>query len=834
MKIRNIFFASLAIAFLSLFACAVHAQGRINRYSITTQNQPWIDLSSSGGTLIYGSEWRYYQGALGVSLPFGFNYDNTSVSAGTTLYIYDGIIGFGMSGSYGINYGGLGNGSYPQRLLPWGAYYVQIGDRTVGYGIYTQTTGSAPNRVFTIQMTKVHTGFGAARTSSSYAVSMQVKFFETSNVIEYLYQSHNNYMGGSYSVGIGMNGYTSPSFQSLTYTSGTQTTPATDLVFTPPPPPAQLSLQPKSLNYGSVGTGASLTLYDTVYSVGSSPLIINTATLSGSSDYSIVSGPANGTVVPAGNKATYGIQFMPTAGGSRSATFTVNTNGNDSATQSCFLNGTGLAPFVVYTFPNTVYPFNTLFHHVARRFGDSATQYFYVQNTGSAPLVFNSIYFIGLQANMYSVIHTPPNPMAPGGFDSIGVRFKPRLEGRPDAQLVVNTNTFNLPSDTVQMWGVGILGHLVITPERGLSTVGGAGTLVFDSVAIGDSICRSLTLHNIGSDTINILRQIVTYGDYDFSFYPLTGADTMLVPDASKIVNVCFKPIKQGARFASIRFYSNIPLTYPDNRDTSQFLISVTGTGVPYGILSLAGTVLDSALLDSTVCSTVTIKNSGLSDLRVDSSMITGSNASDFTFSGASFPMLLPSGASVPVSVCFKTSTRGPETATLVLNGTTSGRPLTQSLPLEGVGLAACLDAAPSPLAFGSAAYSGMTLAGTENDTCITVTNCGDVPETFSAALSPGTSNAYSLIAPFIVGPIAPGGTGTLCVAFKPDTIGIMPGSVIVSASEKAASTKTLPLAGTGAGVVISGSGQGKLTSLTKCDTFAVTIQNTGNTPWTP
>ncbi|MDP4197938.1 MAG: choice-of-anchor D domain-containing protein [Bacteroidota bacterium] len=833
--------ASLVLMLLAMgaFTSGASAQGRVNKYTVTTPNLSWNDLQNTGGNWLYTDVWRYYYGALTTSLPFKFTYDNTTFSAGTTIYIQDASIGIGSNSNYGDNNGGLANSSYPARLFPWGANYVAMGDNSTNagqspsYGILEQTTGTSPNQVYTIQMTGVHTCWGSMYTSPSCISSMQVKFYQATGVIQFLYEAHSNDMSGSYSAGIGINGTTSPSFQYLSYTTGTWSTPGTDLQFTPPLPPAQLSLQPKSLNYGNVGTGFTLTQYDTVYSVGSNPLTIKTASLSGSTDFSIVSGPANGTVVPAGSFAAYGLQFAPTNNGARSATFTVVSDGNDSATQSCFLNGTGLAPIVEYTFPSTVYPYNTLFHHVARGLGDTAIQYIGVQNKGQVPLYFNSMYFIGLQAGMYTLIHVPPNPMQAGAADSIGVRFIPYLEGRPDAQLVINTDAINIPSDTVQMWGVGILAHLVITPQEGLTTMNGAGTLMFDSVAIGDSICKSLTLHNTGSDTLKILKQIVTYGDYDFKFYPLSGSDLTLPPDASKIVNVCFVPIKQGSRFASIRFYTNIVKTYPDNRDTSQFLISVTGTGVPYGVLSVAGTVLDSVLIDSTLCTTVTVKNSGLTDLTLSSATVTGSN--NFVESTTPpLPITLSAGQSQLVNVCYTPKARGPEAATLVLNGTTSGRPLTQSLPLEGVGLAACLDAAPSPLAFGSAAFSGMTLANTENDTCITVTNCGDVPETFSAALSPGTSNAYSLIAPFIIGPIAPGGTGTLCVAFKPDTIGIMPGSVIVSASEKSATAKTLPLAGTGAGVVIAGSGQGTLTSLTKCDTFAVTIQNTGNTPWTP
>ncbi|MDP4198303.1 MAG: choice-of-anchor D domain-containing protein [Bacteroidota bacterium] len=804
---------------LALSGSAFAQAGRVTRYTTTTFSGSYSSING-GSSFGSGDDNSYL---CPQTLPFAFNYDSASYSAGQSIYVNtNGGMSFGNSQS-GCCSDYVGNSTYQKFIMP---------DDFDGYifgGLYYAVTGTAPNRVFTIEWYN----FSPCCSNTNH-MNMQVKLYETSNVIEMLYSSHSYAMGGG-SMGTGLNGSSTPSFVYNRYGSSSTSSQSTDLRWTPPfnVPPAELSLSPKALNYGGVTSGSSLTLYDTAYSLGPNPLTLTSWNITGSTNFTVVSGPAPGASVPAGQYAVFGIQFSPTASGTLTGMFNLVTTGRDSGTQTCALNGIGAAAGVQYTFPTTVYPTNTLFHHVARGFGAVATQYITVQSTGIAALNFSSIYFTGLQANMYHIVHVPPNPLGSGLTDSIGVQFQPYLEGRPDAQLIINTNAINIPSDTVTLWGVGVLPHLVITPEKGLATVNGAGTLLFDSVAIGDSICKSLTLQNIGSDTLRITNQVVTYGDYDFTFYPLTGSDLILPPDASKIVNVCFKPIKQGARFASVRFYTDIARTYPDNRDTSQFLISVSGTGVPYGILSLGGTVLDSVLIDSTKCTSATIKNMGLSSMTVTTATISGSN--NFTVSTTPpLPITLGAGQSQLIDICYTPTARGPEAATLVLTGTTSGRPLTQSLPLEGVGLAACLDAAPSPLAFGSAAYSGMTLANTENDTCITVTNCGDVSETFSAALSPDASSAYSLIAPFIVGPIAPGGTGTLCVAFKPDTIGIMPGSVIVSASEKSATAKTLPLAGTGAGVVIAGSGQGKLTSLTKCDTFAVTIQNTGNTPWTP
>lgn len=835
----------LTACVITLSLSTVYAQNTVSSYTITTPGLGWNDISGTG-TLLYGEVFRYYEGSITTSLPFDLKYDGGTISANTTIYIFNATIGLGTEMSYGYTDGGLGDASFTNCLFPWGAPYVQMGDHAYNtssydgavenFGIYEEVSGSSPNRVYTIQLNGVHTGWQSLWTSASAISSMQVKMYESTGVIQFLYQNHGTYMAGNFNAAIGING--GSNFTSKSALSNTSLTPSSDIQFTPPVPPGEFSLQSKTLNFGGVATGQSQTQTTTLTALGPSPITIRSTSLTGSSDYTILNPITNGTVMQMGSTYTFQLKFTPTSTGARNATFTVVTDAADSATQVVFLNGSGLAPLVQYTFlpyNGITYPYNTLFHHVALHFGDSLTECFGVQNTGQAPLNFNNVSFSGLQANMYRVVHMPPNPLPAGASDSICVRFQPYLEGRPDAQLAINTNAFNTPNDTVLLFGTGKLAHLVVTPQEGNTGTGTTnGSLSFDSVAIGDSVCKTLTLHNTGTDTLYITKQIVTYGDYDFHFYPLTGKDTMLVPDASKLVNVCFVPIASGARFASIRFYTTIPKTYPDKRDTSQVLVQVGGTGVPFGRLAVTGMVTDSAIVGSTKCIFDTIRNTGSSDLTITKVKVSGTNAASFTLSGITTPTVIPMGGFVPVQLCFAPTERGLANASLDVTGTTSGRTLNQSLPILGIGQKPCMDAAPNPVAFGSVAFPNVTLAKTGHDTtCITVTNCGDLAMSFTGTLTAGTSSAY-LLTTSSTPLIAAGATGTICIAYSPDTLGASNGSVTITPSESSLAAITLPLNGTGAGVLVTPSGQPATTSIGGCDTFDVTLQNNGNMAWAP
>src|SRR5581483_7824958 len=290
MKNRNILSTFFFSLLLLVCGTTLFAQGRVNVYTVTTPTLTWNDIGAdqggSGITIYSGSTgygWRGIEPSF--SLPFAINYDNTIVPGGTTVYFAGGGgICFGNSamGQYNT-YGGMTNTNFPGRIFPFGCGYVSWGDggfvgsTTFRHGIYYTVTGTAPNRVLTIQCNGVHSpGAGAYRYYGTPS-DIQVKIFEATGVIQILYHIHgalmnpyNYYSGGA----VGLNGFTSPNFVYLSAATGLTTSPSTDYVFTPPPPPAQLSLVPKGLNFGQLPVGFSTTLTATANSVGTSPLHI--------------------------------------------------------------------------------------------------------------------------------------------------------------------------------------------------------------------------------------------------------------------------------------------------------------------------------------------------------------------------------------------------------------------------------------------------------------------------------------------------------------------------------------------------------------------------------
>ena len=824
------------------------AQGRINQYTIQTSFPgagQWNDLSTSGSSTYLADEIHGYSqqdengNNISTSLPFNFKYDNATISSGSSIYIGAGAISFQSTPPAGVQYGGLASSSYPGDIFVWGGAYTNAGSGynqgETYYGIYSETDGSAPNRVFTIQWTDVHSSFysgaGGNNYDGSYSTdflcSMQVKFYEGSNEIQMFYQNHNQDLGGYgdpnnpyyydtyYQSAIGLNGFTSPSFSSLTYATSIYSTPSTDLQFSPPAPPQELSLEPKTLNFGTTTPQLPVTMCVTATSAGGagSTLHITGYNLSGSSAYTMISGPPVGTAIPVGSSVQYCFQFQPFSNGQLTAAFTLTTDGVDSGKQVVSLTGVGATPEVSYT-PSS------LFRGVNTEVSDTSTpQYVYVHSTGGGPLTIDSTYFIGLNPEDYQVTRLP-GIIPPGGVDSIGIIFTPTLEGTPDAHLIIASTAVNNPSDTVSLFGVGILPHLLID-----STYPNPVTVNFDSVALGADSCMAITLSNPGSDTLAIERNYLAGSDFDFTLQPLTGTDTLIPPGASRTLTVCFTPLQRGTRVGTLRIFTNIPFTEANPRmDTSQFAVNLVGKGVPTGNFFITGPMTNGdTSVGATICVIDTFWNKGEADVTVTSASIAGTNASEFVGSYPTFPFVLRAGTFKTFTVCATPGDTGVRNAILTGNANFSGTPLTSSLQLSVTGIST-----RDSLAF-SQPFSETVCIGDTGVGTVTVTNLGSVPVSYSSIIG-GTNSGDFTIVSATGNPVQPGGTETIQIHFVPTTNALETATLTIGGGAGG----SIALSSTGGAATISGTGTAAITPVGSIDTFSATVMNSGTCNWTP
>lgn len=814
---------AMLVVFLSASkdASAQNFAGKVKNYTPTTFTTAFSSIIGQLGTtnLGYGSypysSYPYYYTT--ISLPFNFNYDSTDYTAGSTVYLHNnGAMSFAYTGNWDYGYC-ISNGyqaQFPSYINAWGMVYYPY---NYSSGIYSQVSGPVGNRVWTLEYPNVSTYY------SGSTVSIQIKIYETTNTVEFLYSQNSKNMSYGYVGDIGMNGVGNGNLigYDVTYYyfryKNPFYTPPTQLRYQPKQlTNIQLSVQPKNLNFGALPTGlASAPQCVTVTNTGTfGTLNINSAVITGNSDFTLTSIPASNSY-PIGASDQYCVTFTPNQPGIRTATLTIGSNGQDSAVQSVSLSGIGTV--AEYTIDSLI-----RFKKTRTRMGDSLTQYLHITSTGVSPFIISNYNLIGADAGQYFISYMPAMPMATGKMDSIGITYVPTIEGKHVATLQIISNSFSKPSLNISLQGTGILPHIVVTPAA----------LLFDSTKEGQTVCKTITIWNPGSDTLKLFSNQLTSNDGDFVYTGLSGQDSLIPPDHTKTVTVCFTPKQQGARQARLTLRTNIIMTFETpRRDTASLIsIDISGTGVPFGVFAngVSGSpFLDSAIVGVQVCRTDTLKNNGDADILITDASFTGGV---FTQTGLpTLPFLLKARKFIVFQLCATPDKEGLLTGSLTFTGRTGGSTISMNLPLGIYGLKSCASPTPGEL------FTSVVLPnnGSDSSLCVWIHNCGDIASTFTAVLS-GTSAAdYTINSPATTASIAPGDSVQFCLTYKPSAVGSSNASLDVTSPT--APNVNVPLGGRAACAALAAvSPNIPKTGVGAKQPFTITINNTGGFLWNP
>ena len=224
----------------------------VNTYVFTQSTQTYTAINGTG-TLIAGS--TNCDDATFGTFPIGFTFTYNGAPQTT----------FGVCCNGFMIFGAVPSSSYTP-LSTWTNVIAPGGQDCQLYSdgaIYYQTTGSAPNRVCTIEW--YHQGFWP---TSGNELSYQVKLYETTNAVQLVYQTGSHISSSVFQVGI--NGSPNTDFANRTTTTNWSATtaggtnsatcsftptvfPASGLTFQwapPAPPPTPVQVRPV---YGSIG-----------------------------------------------------------------------------------------------------------------------------------------------------------------------------------------------------------------------------------------------------------------------------------------------------------------------------------------------------------------------------------------------------------------------------------------------------------------------------------------------------------------------------------------------------------------------------------------------------
>lgn len=214
----------------------VNAQS-VSSYSMTPSSGTFTSISGSGtsaGTPS-GTDWDegYWNG---IPIGFTFNYGGTNYThfhASTNGWLTFGTAAGNNTISDPLVANNIATGAKRPVVAP---LWDDISSDNCGY-LYYQVTGSSPNKILTIEWYQSQWNYNTTNCN----ISFQVKLYETSNNIEFVYQQHTGAVNsGSASIGIGgtsgnywsLNGTgTSPSASSSSETTNLSSKPATGQIY---------------------------------------------------------------------------------------------------------------------------------------------------------------------------------------------------------------------------------------------------------------------------------------------------------------------------------------------------------------------------------------------------------------------------------------------------------------------------------------------------------------------------------------------------------------------------------------------------------------------------
>ena len=407
---------------------------------------------------------------------------------------------------------------------------------------------------------------------------------------------------------------------------------------------SQLVCSPARLGFGTTVVGQAETLPVTLTNNGQSTATVTAVSVSNSEfAYSSLNLPL---VLAAGQSANLSVTFTPTQTGwtGGAIRFTGDTQNGMLQVGGVGVNSQGLIPA----------PSSLSFGQVA--VGSTSTLPIVLTNARNWKLTLSSIQTSG--AGFSAGGPTFPLTLGVGQSVTVNVAFAPQSPGASAGTLFVA--------------GAGLVVPLAGTGASPGQLIGNPGSLSFGNVQVGGSASLMDSLTNSGTSSVTITQATATGAGFS-----VTGLNPPLTlnPGQSVSFTATFAPQSAGSSTGTINVVSNAT--------DENFNVALSGTGMAQGQLIPSPPTVNFGNV------TVGTSSSQTASLSASGSSVTVSSASvsnpEFSLTGISFPVTIPAGQSVPITLTFTPQSSGAASAALSYVSS-AGNAASQTL--TGVGVA--------------------------------------------------------------------------------------------------------------------------------------------------
>jgi hypothetical protein len=320
-------------------------------------------------------------------------------------------------------------------------------------------------------------------------------------------------------------------------------------------PVPTLSVGVASVNFGNVAVNTPVTQTVTLSSVGTGPVTISGATVSGA-DFTMTPGTFPLTLTP-GQTATFSVQYDPSVQGAEAGQLTVASNSSINSPAVIGLSGTGM-------------PQLTGISCSSASMGGTATDLCTVTISGPAPA---GGFRVGLSSNNAAVM---VSTAALVHENTASAQFTANLTPVLTAQTVTLTASVGSVTTSFALQLIAAVPNLAVSPI----------SVDFGNVPINVSAVRTLTLTSTGLATLTISAAGTAGTGFTLtpSAFPVT-----LSPGQTATLSVQFTATAVGASAGQLLVTSNSSVS-------STAVVALNATGVPPGTFTYTGSPLESTL----------------------------------------------------------------------------------------------------------------------------------------------------------------------------------------------------------------------------------------------
>jgi hypothetical protein len=415
--------------------------------------------------------------------------------------------------------------------------------------------------------------------------------------------------------------------------------------------PATLTANPTSMTFTNILVGANSTQTETIKNTGGTSAQVTGVAATGTG-FS-VSGITLPVTLTAGQSVSFNVTFTPPSAGTFNGNVAVTSNAQNP-TLNIPVSGTAATSGDLTASPTSI-----SFGSVV--LGDATSQIVTLKNTGGENVTVTAASISGTGFSFSGL--TTPLTLTPNQTSTFSVTFDPASAGAVSGTMSLTvTGSANIG---IPVSGTGVTqANLTANPT----------SITFTNIQVGQNSSQTETLKNTGGVDAHI-SQVAASGT-GFTFSGITPPVT-LTPGQSVSFSVKFAPQSPGTFNGSI--------TVTSDAQNPTLTIPVTGTAVgSQGSLSVTNPIAVGNVVVGTSGTANGTLTASTASVVVSSVALSGTNSSEFSITGLSFPVTVNVGTPVSFTVHFTPTATGAASASAAFTSNASNSPTSSSLTGSG------------------------------------------------------------------------------------------------------------------------------------------------------